>query len=553
VQQLRSGVQLVTDRRFDGHDREILIAHSRQTGSKTLIAGQAIGRAAGGAVTRLDTYGAGASFDETAGALVGPPNRVQVFGYDGNARLSTEKEYRGAELLAFLGNANSPATSDVTYSYDAVGNRIGKVVVTPSGTESTAYAYDQNDRLIAETLTTTTGSTVTTNRTWDSNGNLASKTDPVGYTGYSFDAENRLVEVRKGSSAATATWVARYAYDADGQRVGKTTPAGTTRFLIDPTTEWPQVAVETSGSQRVAYVWGDVLRQQISGLAQAASTDGAGERLVALGGHLGTALAAIDSSGAVTEQYNTTAWGELANTNPALKHQFTGEYWDNDLGATYLRARWLDSRSGRLIAPDRRLGSPGSPASQHRYAYADGDPVQNLDPSGHTVMIGLNLNISLGALTTVSANIARVTANRIAGKALETFVEAQLQRFVAQYGGTVLRQVYFKGPGGVRFADFVVKVGQRFVAIETKTKIPMSGSSLVRLGGQLKTFISGASGNPALAGTATEVIVITEESVVALEAAFVSIEAQVSAGTISGILQGTTGLMTALRGILIGL
>jgi hypothetical protein len=94
-------------------------------------------------------------------------------------------------------------------------------------------------------------------------------------------------------------------------------------------------------------------------------------------------------------------------------------------------------------------------------------------------------------------------------------------------------------------------VGDKFVAIEAKTKIPLHGSSLARLGAQLRTFVFGASPNPALTGVATEVIVVTEETALAAEAAFVAIEAQISAGTLAGVLQGTAGLMTVLTGVLL--
>lgn len=54
------------------------------------------------------------------------------------------------------------------------------------------------------------------------------------------------------------------------------------------------------------------------------------------------------------------------------------------------------------------------------------------------------------------------------------------------YGRCILR-----GAGGVRFADFVLRVGNKFVAIEVKANFPLAGSSLVRLAGQIRTFFWG--------------------------------------------------------------
>lgn len=84
-----------------------------------------------------------------------------------------------------------------------------------------------------------------------------------------------------------------------------------------------------------------------------------------------------------------------------------------------------------------------------------------------------------------------------------------------------------------------------------KNKIPLGGRALQRFAGQIRTFTSGA--NTQLSGTAAEVIIISEESAAAIEASFLAIESKIATGTLSGILQGSTGLMTVLRGVLIGL
>jgi RHS repeat-associated protein len=355
----------------------------------TLIAGQAITRGNGGAVNRIDTFASAAAFDAEAGAFSGNPSRVQTFGYDGNARLTQENSYKAEQLSAWLTDNNQPATQAATYAYDEVGNRASKTVVTPGGTESTSYAYDSNDRLLSETKLTNTGSSLTTTYTWDGNGNLASKQTPSEYTGYRFDADNRLVEVRRGASASSTATIASYAYDADGQRIGKTTPTGTTRYLIDPTTSWPQVVLESTttstGTERVAYVWGDSLRQQVKG-AQGAVFAAQSESLIPLSGHLGTPIAAIDQLASVVETQEINAWGELQDAAPSLSHQFTGEYWDASIASTYLRARWYFNGDARFVSLDPRPSVAMRPKSSNRYSYAESDPTNAADPSGMTTL-----------------------------------------------------------------------------------------------------------------------------------------------------------------------
>jgi hypothetical protein len=200
---------------------------------------------------------------------------------------------------------------------------------------------------------------------------------------------------------------------------------------------------------------------------------------------------------------------------------------------------------------DTATGKNAEPVSLHKYLYANINPVSYTDPSGRVTLIELNTAIGeearLGAL---SEGFANVTANRIAGKTVEKLVISELENFTRQYGGTVLKQVYFRGPGGVRFADAVVQLGDRFVAIEVKKGIPLGGQALARLGGQLLTFTQGAA--PSL-GTASDVILISEESAASAEAAFASIEAKVGTGTLTGVYQGTMELIPILRNALLGL
>lgn len=406
---------LVTAKRYDANDRLVSIAHSRRVGAgSTLIAGQRMTRGAAGVVNRIDTFDTSAGYDDASGSYSGAPIRVQTFGYDSGSRLVQENNYKGAQLTAWLANNASPATQSTTYTYDNVGNRSTKSVLTAAGTESTSYAYDSNDRLISETLATVTGSSVVTSYTWDGNGNMTAKQSPSEFIGYRFDADNRLVEVRRGATAGAATVAASYGYDADGQRVSKTTPTGTTQFLIDPTTSWPQVVMESTGTQRVTYTWGDSLTQQARGVAGSVASAPV-EDLIPLQGHLGTTVAAIDRNGAVVETYERGAFGEsdaaLGDTL-RLKHQYVGEYWDEASGAVYLRARWYRPDVGRFVSIDPIVAGPADPRAQNTYVYAIGDPVHRVDPSGAMSMgeIGAGLNISFTLANVAMASYSYLTA-----------------------------------------------------------------------------------------------------------------------------------------------
>lgn len=62
---------------------------------------------------------------------------------------------------------------------------------------------------------------------------------------------------------------------------------------------------------------------------------------------------------------------------------FNGEETNELTGLQFLRARYYDSSTGSFISRDSYLGTVSDVLSQNRYTYANNDPVNNIDPSGH--------------------------------------------------------------------------------------------------------------------------------------------------------------------------
>ena len=60
----------------------------------------------------------------------------------------------------------------------------------------------------------------------------------------------------------------------------------------------------------------------------------------------------------------------------------SGEQYDQDLGLYYLRARYYNPNTGRFLSRDPLDGLAKDPASLHKYLYANGDPINGIDPSG---------------------------------------------------------------------------------------------------------------------------------------------------------------------------
>src|SRR5262249_10580093 len=122
--------------------------------------------------------------------------------YDGLDRLTRE-----AITDAAAGNRT------IAYTYHPPGNRLTRAHPVQG---TTAYTYDDNDRLLTETL-----GGVVTRYTHDDNGNTRSKiSSPTDQVLYTWDAENRLVGVEVTDASGTRR--VTYRYDADGLQVSST-------------------------------------------------------------------------------------------------------------------------------------------------------------------------------------------------------------------------------------------------------------------------------------------------------------------------------------------
>ena len=128
---------------------------------------------------------------------------------------------------------------------------------------------------------------------------------------------------------------------------------------------------------------------------------------------LGSTRQLVSASGAVTDSYGYSAFGELAShtgttVNPFL---FNAQQFDQASGDYYLRARYYDQTSGRFVSQDSFEGRGEDPVTLHRYLYANADPIQMVDPSGRDSMGEVLVNIGVRATFTgligASISVAR--------------------------------------------------------------------------------------------------------------------------------------------------
>jgi len=269
-----------------------------------------------------DAVGNRVRAEETIGGVT----RVMTYTYDPLSRL-IGAEYSTGEVYV--------------YRYDAVGNRTA--MTTTTGV--TIYLYDAANRL------TNVNDVV---YTWDDRGNLISD----GENTYIYDAAGRM------RRAATAGGTLEYVYNADGLRVRQ----GADTFTWDWATSVPEVLRDGDSLYLVGH---DTLGWQ-SGADWAYAIPDA----------LGSVRQETNASGNVVAIREWSPYGEeLGEAQNGLG--YTGEWFDADVGLTYLRARWYDGTTGRFTSQDTWEGNYNRPQSLNVWAYVEGNPIMLVDPSGN--------------------------------------------------------------------------------------------------------------------------------------------------------------------------
>jgi RHS repeat-associated protein len=270
---------------------------------------------------------------------IAEPTITRSYGYDPTDRL-TSASY------------TNPLQPNETYAYDAVGNRTSSQL-------SASYGYQPFNRLT---------NTSTASYSYDSNGNLTSKTDSGGTTQYVWDFESRLKQVTV-PNGTTVT----YKYDALGRRIQRARIGGlSTNFIYDG-----QDAVKdlNSDGSTVDYLNGPGIDNKLRLTDSRLAATGP---LYFLQDHLGSTTALTNSQGVAVSQINYDSFGNPSAGANLTRYTYTGREFDSDTGLYYYRARWYDPKVGRFISEDP-IGLAGGIS---QFAYVGNNPQNAKDPSG---------------------------------------------------------------------------------------------------------------------------------------------------------------------------
>ena len=177
---------------------------------------------------------------------------------------------------------------------------------------------------------------------------------------YEYDALNRLKTIYQGENTIINT------YNGDGLRASKAVNGAVQYYLY----ENGKIVLEEAGN-------GTETARNVYGIYLLSRETADGDYTYRFNGH-GDVIALTDSTGTVVASYYYDPFGVITEetgevTNP---FRYVGEYYDQETGMVYLRARYYDPSIGRFISEDPIRDG------YNWYVYCSNNPIMYIDPLG---------------------------------------------------------------------------------------------------------------------------------------------------------------------------
>ena len=377
-------------------------------------------------------------------------NEVRKYSYDARGRLTK------TEVEDFFDATDSYV---MTYTYDAVGNRLTQEKSSEGIAETTRYTYNSLNQLLSSETKKSDG-TVTASKTYqyDANGNQLKDSDSIGKkeTQNTYDAAGRLSTCTIKENGKTSTQQ-KNQYNGSGTRIQKTENGTVTNYY---------------------YSQGGVLyTEDGSGKGTSLNLHGTAGNIIATGRKAGSGEGYYyyhkDPAGSITNlrdadgksvvSYEYTDFGQTnihGDTDFYNEICYNESIYDRSTGLYYLSARYYNPEDGRFISRDSYRGNLTNPSTLHLYAYCANNPVNYEDPSGH-----IALSRIVGGIVGAAAGI--FTGSKIAKKTKATGWKKVAIIAGCAVGGAVVGAVV--GPKVAKVAKKAVKVVKKKLPSRAKT------------------------------------------------------------------------------------
>ncbi|MEV1179354.1 RHS repeat-associated core domain-containing protein, partial [Nonomuraea sp. NPDC049784] len=263
-----------------------------------------------------------------------------------------------------------------------------------------AYGYDDADRLTSKTTTGTAGAGANTYG-YDLAGRLTSwnsvayeyddagNRTKAGTAVAAYDARNQLVS--DGSAG--------YAYSARGTLKSRTPTGGSAsatsydafdRMINDGVSTYTYDGLDRLASAAgVAFSYSGLGNTPAAAGAEVYGRDPAGDVVSVAGLYAytdrhGDLTATFTGAGAMADSVAYDPYGKVvASSGTKRGVGYQGGWTDPATGKVNMAARWYDPGTGAFPSRDTLEVDPMPSVKGNRFAYADGDPLNRVDPTGH--------------------------------------------------------------------------------------------------------------------------------------------------------------------------
>lgn len=280
-----------------------------------------------------------------------PDDSILSLTYDATGQITQQKDI----------DKEGNIISQYDFTHDQVGNILAEESNPPLtaslNNESTTMIYDIDNRLISFNDKTLT---------YDNDGNLISGPLQDDMANYIYDSQNRLIQA--GNTI--------YSYDAQNNRIQVKTGEEEINYIINTQPELSQVLVKEQDGIKTCYIYGIGLIGEETG----------SEYITYHYDRRGSTVALSNKDGIITDRYSYDPFGKMldhtgSSTTGFLYNGRDGVIDDGN-GLYYMRARYYSPQIKRFINQDVLIGSINNGQSLNRYAYANGQPVNMIDPFG---------------------------------------------------------------------------------------------------------------------------------------------------------------------------
>jgi RHS repeat-associated protein len=385
-------------------------------------------------VSRTDEFGNTIQYNyDSAGNLVAltySDGKTVYYGYDELNRLTSVTDWSGRttsygyDAAGNLASARSPDGSVVTYSYDASRRLIGVEDRDPAGEVIYRCQYTLNEAglRIAEVVEAPLEPRAEVKPKHFAY-NAANQLVSDGENDFYYDADGNMVEGAIGGATRTLVYdelnrlvsvgADEYRYDAEGVRIESRIGGGTVRNVYDPYGPFPRLLEQHDGNGRVIarYVYGLGLIGSENARTRDYSVYHFDSR--------GSTVATTDDSGHIRTRYAYDPYGRVVERRgpgnaqgaaygaPWNPFTFAGRWGvvDDGNGLYKMGSRYYAPELMRFVHRDQQFsGKLSDPQSLNRYAYALGNPIHVIDPSGNyfilddIIMSLIGVIVNMGSL-----------------------------------------------------------------------------------------------------------------------------------------------------------